>query len=172
MLESLALSASKHLGLLPSAQTPPPVLSFETSANPRTFHSAEDATILFVEDEDLLRESVAKLLRKKGFTVLEAADGSAALETLRTSVSPIDVLFLDITLPGTSSQQVLGETRRLAPELPIIVTSAYSREQASETLQADFDHFLRKPYHFADLLSLVGKALSLSGSSPNPAAGR
>ena len=49
------------------------------------------------------------MLRKKGFEVFEAADGSTAIELLRANRGRIDVILLDMTIPGTSSQEVLAE---------------------------------------------------------------
>ena len=64
-------------------------------------------TILVVEDEDTLRLAVSKMLRKNGFTVLEAADGETGIDLLRASTREIDVALLDLTLPGMSSREVL-----------------------------------------------------------------
>ena len=66
------------------------------------------ATILVVEDEDLLRQGVSKMLRRDGLSVLEASDGSAALDVIRARKGDIDMLLLDITLPGASSRKVHG----------------------------------------------------------------
>lgn len=53
-----------------------------------------------VEDEDPLRKPVSKMLTRRGISVVEAADGSAALDIVRAPQDPIDVLVLDITIPG------------------------------------------------------------------------
>ena len=71
------------------------------------------------------------MLRKKGLSVLEASDGSAALDVIRAQKDDIDVLLMDITLPGASSREVYEEAKRLRPDLPVIVTSANSEEIAA-----------------------------------------
>lgn len=121
---------------------------------------SQAATVLFVEDEDHLRQAASKMLRKEGFSVIEAPDGSAALDTIRTQQKAIDVLFLDITLPGAPSREVFGEARRLRPEMKVIVTSAYNKEMAAASLQGGVDRFLRKPYRFGELTDLIRQALS------------
>jgi two-component system cell cycle sensor histidine kinase/response regulator CckA len=118
------------------------------------------ATVLVVEDEDPIRQAASKLLRKAGFSVIEASDGLAALDEIRAQKSPIDVLLLDITLPGAPSRQVFEEARRLRGELRVIVTSAYSEETAAASLQGSFEGFIRKPYQFADLADLIRQVLS------------
>jgi two-component system cell cycle sensor histidine kinase/response regulator CckA len=117
------------------------------------------ATILVVDDEDLLRQAVSKMLRKKGLSVLEAGDGSAALDLIRGGKDDIDVLLLDITLPGASSREVYEEAKRLRPDRPVIVTSAHSREVAASSLAGRVDHFIRKPFSLGDLIDLIREAL-------------
>jgi two-component system CheB/CheR fusion protein len=118
------------------------------------------ATILVVDDEDLLRQAVSKILRKQGFSVLEAGDGSAALDIMRAHKDQIGLLLLDITLPGAPSSQVYEEARRLKPNLPVVITSAKSAEMASASLTIGVDNFLRKPFLSADLIEMIQKILS------------
>ena len=58
-----------------------------------------DAAVLVVEDEDSLRQAVEKMLRKNGFEVFEAADGSSAIDLLRANRRKVDVILLDMTIP-------------------------------------------------------------------------
>jgi CheY-like chemotaxis protein len=116
------------------------------------------AIVLLVEDEDALRGAVSKMLGKTGFSVIEAADGTAALDIIRASHRPIDLLVLDITIPGASSTEVFQEAARLRPEIPIIVTSAYTHDVAAASLQTEIQHFIRKPYRLADLVQLMRQA--------------
>ena len=94
--------------LLPSAEQ-------AVEENPNIMSSVEEAlpfrqkTVLVVEDEDFLRQAITTILRKAGFSTLEAGDGSVALDIIRTSQDQIDVLLLDITLPGTSSRDILAQ---------------------------------------------------------------
>ena len=62
-----------------------------------------------------LRYAVPKLLRAKGLYVLEAGDGTAALELSRSHASEIDITFLDVTLPGLSGKEVLQKLREMEP---------------------------------------------------------
>jgi DNA-binding NtrC family response regulator len=112
-----------------------------------------------VDDEDSLRYAVAKMLRNSGFSVLEAGDGTTAIAAIQGD-SAIDVLLLDVTLPGTPSREVLAEAKRLRPAMRVIVTSAYGEEFAATSLQADVERFIRKPYSLRDLVGLVHQTLS------------
>jgi CheY-like chemotaxis protein len=118
-----------------------------------------EVTILLVEDEDLLRLAASRMLRKKGFSVIEASDGSAALDLIRTHQDHIDVVLLDITLSGASSREVFNETKRLRPDVRVIVTSAYNEEAAVASLAARVEHFIRKPYSLDDVLNTIREIL-------------
>jgi CheY-like chemotaxis protein len=98
------------------------------------------------------------MLRNSGLSVLEAADGTCAVAAIRGD-SAIDVLLLDITIPGTPSREVLAEAKRLRPAMRVIVTSAYAEEVAAASLQAEVERFIRKPYSLRDLMGLVRQTL-------------
>src|SRR5262249_38392482 len=121
---------------------------------------SQKVVILVVEDEGPLRQAVSKALHRAGFSVIEAGDGSGALEVIRAHKSPIDVLFLDITLPGTPSREVFDEAKHLRREMRVIVTSAYGEDLAAATLQAKIDSFVRKPYRLGNLIDLVRQTVS------------
>jgi PAS domain S-box-containing protein len=124
-------------------------------AAPRT------GTVLVVEDEDLLRLAVAKALRKKGFVVLEACDGPAALDLIRSDGAKIDVILLDLMLRGMSSREFFEEARRSHPAMKAILTSAYGEDTALAAFSGvPIERFLRKPFHLAELVKSLQDSLS------------
>jgi len=158
-LESEVGKGAKLQILLPCAQ------AAAENTNPPTARTKERArlshgTILVVEDEDPLRRSVSKMFQKVGFTVLEASNGDDALKAIRTPQTRIDILLLDVTLPGAPSRQVFEQASRLRPEMKVIVTSAYSKETSAASLTGKVEHFVRKPYQLGDLIDLVQQSLS------------
>ena len=157
-LESEPGKGTKFQILLPCAETAAvatncPVARTEEKA--RLSHG----TVLVVEDEDPLRRPVAKMLQKTGFTVIEASDGYAALQAIRSPQKQIDILLLDVTLPGAPSRDVFEQAHQLRPEMKVIITSAYSREMAAASLARTVEHFIRKPYRLGDLRDLVQQSL-------------
>jgi PAS domain S-box-containing protein len=118
------------------------------------------ATILLVDDEKPLREAVSKMLRKRGLSVMEASDGSAALDMIRARKDAIDLLLLDITLPRASSRQVYDEAKRLKPGLPVIVTSGKGKDAAVALLATEVEHFIRKPFLTSALIDMIQRLLS------------
>ena len=116
----------------------------------------QHATILFVEDEGSLRQPVAKVLSKNGFEVLEAADGTSAIDLLRTNAAGIDVLLLDMTIPGASSLEVLQAAVDVRPDIRVILTSAYSQEMIEGSMRApQIRGFIRKPFQLEELLKML-----------------
>jgi len=141
--------------LLPCAGTSSPANPGHVSETGQPAQESPATTVLVVEDEAGLRQAVSKMLGKRGFSVIEAPDGTAALDAIRGEKNPIDVLLLDITLPGASGREVLQEARRLRPEMRVVVTSAYTEEVAAEYLESTIEQFIRKPYVFKDLGRLI-----------------
>jgi PAS domain S-box-containing protein len=145
--------------LLPSEGTAPRETRDTTGRE--ELHGSPDATVLVVEDEEPLRIAVKKMLGKAGFTVLEAADGSEAVKLLHSTASRIDLLFLDMTIPGCSSHEVLREAVEGWPQVKVILTSAYSEEMVKGSLSApQVCGFVRKPFQLGPLVSTLRNALS------------
>jgi PAS domain S-box-containing protein len=117
-------------------------------------------TVLFVEDEETLRTPTSKMLQRKGFSVLEASDGRAAVDLFRTHKSRVGVVLLDLTLPGMDGKDVLAEVRRMRPDVKVILTTAYSEEMAVNAVGGHDWAFIRKPYQIADLVRLLRDVLS------------
>jgi two-component system cell cycle sensor histidine kinase/response regulator CckA len=96
------------------------------------------------------------MLRKRNYTVHEAPDGLTAVEIFKSGAGAIDVVVLDMTLPGISGVQVLEEVRKIRSDVRVVLTSAYGREMAvSRVPQGEAFEYIRKPYRIADLLELL-----------------
>jgi two-component system, cell cycle sensor histidine kinase and response regulator CckA len=112
-------------------------------------------TILVVEDEELLREAISKLLRRLGLMVVEARDGSEAMDLLRAHRSDVEAVLLDFTLPGTPSVEILDTARTIRPDMKVVVTSAYGKETVDATFGQRGYHFVRKPFRLDELLRIL-----------------
>jgi two-component system cell cycle sensor histidine kinase/response regulator CckA len=120
----------------------------------------QQATVLIVEDEAPLRDAVAKMLRKKGFEILEAEDGNAATMLLQAD-KRIDILLLDMTIPGASSREVADEAARIHPNSRIVLTSAYSEETVVASFTGPLiSGFIRKPFRLEHLVQTLRRVLS------------
>jgi PAS domain S-box-containing protein len=122
---------------------------------------SQDGTVLVVEDENLLRQAVVKMLRKNGFAVFEAIDGSSAIDHLRSNGARIDAVLLDMTIPGASCHEVVAEAANARPDIKVILTSAYSQEAIAGTMSPpQIRSFIRKPFQLGDLVRTLRSCLS------------
>ena len=114
------------------------------------------ATILLIEYDEVLRAAVAKIFRRRNFSVLETSDGYAAISVFRAHKDEISVVLLDAGLPGISAHEFLAEARKLRPDLRIVMTSASPREIVTAQFSGrPFAKFLQKPYRLSELMRKV-----------------
>lgn len=147
--------------LLPCAGVAPQLRAEQAIPVDDAASPARRATVLIVDDEDQLRLAVAKMLRKSGLEAFEAADGSAAIDLLRARGGEIDLILLDLTIPGRSSNEVLAQAAIARPDdMRVILASAYSEEVAKPMMHAPVVRgFIRKPFELAELLQKVRTVL-------------
>jgi len=113
-------------------------------------------TVLIVEDEDLLRLAVSKMLYKMGFSVMEAHNGSLGLDLFREHAKEIDVVLLDLTLPDMSGREILEKLRRLRPDVKVILTTAHGRGHALGLLGGQEPWlYIQKPFQITKLMELI-----------------
>jgi PAS domain S-box-containing protein len=144
--------------LLPCAERT--VQANSLGCNEEKVAPTQHGTVLIVEDEDPLRQAIVKMLCKTGFEVFEAADGASAIARLRRDADKIDVMLLDLTIPGASHHEIVAEAAKAKPNLGVILTSAYGREMTGGVMSPMQFRFIRKPFQFGDLLSALRNALS------------
>ena len=115
--------------------------------------------ILLVEDEDFLRELVMEILIDAGFNVVEASDGSAGIEALRSD-RRIDMLLSDIKLPDIDGYQVAEAGNALRPGLKVILMTGYAPSPLPMSLQSVVHRVLQKPFSLDTLPGMVTEALA------------
>jgi DNA-binding NtrC family response regulator len=121
--------------------------------------------ILVVEDEPLLRWSVAETLNGRGYQVAEAGDAASAMRSLFTHARPgvdsrADVVLLDLFLPDSTDLRLLAAMHAARPDTPVILMTAYgTREVASDARRLGAFAVLDKPFDMNDLGPLVDRAL-------------
>ena len=105
--------------------------------------------------------AVGKALEQRGFRVVPASDGREALEKLLDPNQKIDLVLLDLTLPGVSGREVLVEVRKLKPDARILLTSAHHVDAWSlSTIEgAPRPTFIRKPYRLNELVEALNKEI-------------
>jgi len=117
-------------------------------------------TILLVEDEDQVRLIAKMLLKRFGFTVLEAVNGKEALEMYQRNAAEITIVFTDIGMPVMDGYELFHALKKLKPELPIIVSSGYGNAEVSSRIGSDnIAGLISKPYNYDQLLEVLKRAV-------------
>lgn len=116
--------------------------------------------ILLVEDEQLLRESLAQLLGEEGYQVVQAADGKAGYDAV--IAEPFDLVLTDIRMPVMDGITLLKQLQQVIPQTPVIVITAFGTvESAVSAMRMGAADYLLKPVQFEDVLIRVKRALEI-----------
>jgi PAS domain S-box-containing protein len=110
-------------------------------------------TVLVVEDEEGVRDVVARMLERLGFTVIAAEDGVSALELMEERNGDVAGVLLDVSMPRMGGHETLQRLREAHPRLPIVLMSGYTEQEAATKLASGASgvEFLQKPFLPEDL---------------------
>ena len=116
--------------------------------------------ILFVEDEDAVRGVAAKLLRLRGYEVIEAASGEEALKLAEAHAGTIDLMISDVVMPGMQGPDLLKQARGYLGAAPVMFISGYAESEFSDLLEGEVNvSFLPKPIDIKTLAERVKQEL-------------
>ena len=138
----------------------PPMLDLEPPAPAPARAAPRDLSgvgrILMVEDEPLVRGIAARLLRSRGYEVMEAADGEAALVLAEAEAGRIDLMISDVIMPGMDGPTLLKAARPYLGDAPVMFISGYAEAEFSEVLEGEANvSFLAKPLDIMTLAEQV-----------------
>lgn len=114
--------------------------------------------ILVVDDEEVIRKALVKLLESEGYTVLAAEDAFTAIEKIKEGT--IDLLLTDLKMPGKDGIQLIAEAKQVAKDIVCIVMTGYGTiSSAVDAVKAGAYHYVTKPFQLDDVTTLVARAL-------------
>jgi len=120
----------------------------------------DQVQILVIDDEQIMRDGCLRILSKDGWSVLTAENGKKGLEEIQGHPENIDVVLLDLMMPGMSGMEVLDQVRIIDPNLPVIVITGYATvESAVEAMKKGAYDFIPKPFTPDQLRIVVKRAL-------------
>ncbi len=119
------------------------------------------ASIVVVDNEPLIREVLAELLRAEGFAVSVAFNGAEALRLVEAQ--PCDLMMLDVNMPGLDGWETLALLRGDHPQMKVLIMSGTVDHERARAAGAS--GFIQKPYHPAEVLSALRSQLA-AGSAP------
>jgi two-component system cell cycle sensor histidine kinase/response regulator CckA len=130
------------------------------AAKPQARDLSGAGKILFVEDEDAVRGVAARLLRARGYEVIEASDGEEALALAEANAGGIDMLISDVIMPGMDGPSLLKKARQYLGAAPVMFISGYAEAEFSDLLEGETGvSFLPKPLDIKTLAERVKQEL-------------
>ncbi len=121
--------------------------------------------LLLVDDEPTIRAILRQGFENAGFKVIEAVDGVDGFASFVRHRSSIDAVLLDLTMPRMGGDEVFEEIHKVAPEVPVVLMSGYSQEEATNALAGrGLAGFLSKPCSIKEALGAVSRALAAARS--------
>jgi PAS domain S-box-containing protein len=118
-------------------------------------------TVLLVDDEDGVLEIGSEMLKRIGYKTLKARKGEEAIELYKARKDQIDLVILDMIMPGMGGGKVFDRIKEMAPEAKVLLSSGYSRDgQASDILRRGCDGFIQKPFDLGQLSRKIHEILS------------
>jgi DNA-binding NtrC family response regulator len=125
----------------------------------RSWKKSPKVGILIVDDESLIRWSLAQTLIDHNYTVMEAGDGKQALAVLENPTEPVEVVMLDYRLPDTNGLQLLAAIRGVSPGSRVVMMTAYgTAEVVAEALRLGAVCVVNKPIEMQDVADIVSRA--------------
>lgn len=117
-------------------------------------------TVLLVDDEKIVAQTEAAMLEKIGFEVLVAYNAETALETFADQREKVELVLLDMIMPGSSGEEIFRELKVIDPHVKIILCSGYSiHGEASHIMAQGCDGFLQKPFSLEKLSAKIREVI-------------
>ncbi len=113
-------------------------------------------TVLFVDDEDIIIDVGQDILKSMGYKVLQASCGKEAIEVYQKNREKIDIVILDMIMPGMSGRELYKKLKEVNPGIKVLLSSGYSVDgQAAEILKLGCSGFIQKPFNIGVLSNKI-----------------
>lgn len=123
-------------------------------------------TILLVDDELTIIEPICELLKRLGYKVICAESGKQAIDLFKQECDDIDVVILDMLMPGMNGKEAFFHIRSIRPDIPVIFVSGYNyKDHLNDVVSGKASSFIQKPYSFSGLHLEIQKILTDNNSS-------
>ena len=117
-------------------------------------------TILLVDDEEIIRELGIDILEDRGYQVFSASEGKEAVRIYRERIGEIDLIILDVMMPGIGGKETYRQLRAINPQVKVLLSSGYSTNgEVGEILKQGVSGFVQKPYREEELAAKVREVL-------------
>jgi len=125
----------------------------------KTRHKGQ-GLVLVVEDEPIMRKIAGKVLKDDGYEVLTAENGRQGIELFKAHYKHIELVLLDMVLPGPSGNEVYLEMKKIDPGVKVLLNSGFKNDRRlTEAFKLGIKHFIEKPYTLEKLSKAIRKAI-------------
>ncbi len=143
---------------LPAADGP--AKQRDLPAASRTGKTDRIIRVLVVDDEQVVRDTLDNLLTRLGYVVYTVSSGEAAIEWFQVNLDEVDVVVIDMVMPGMDGQECFQELRELDPDVRAVLSTGYGLDGAVRNILAEgMRGFVQKPYRIADLAEVLKRAV-------------
>jgi two-component system, cell cycle sensor histidine kinase and response regulator CckA len=137
----------------------------EKGAPPRIFNGEGHEGVLFIDDEEMIKDVGTEILKALGYQVFSASSGLEAVETFKENREKIHAVILDMIMPGMGGGEIFDALIAIDPEVKVLLSSGYSVDgEASEILKRGCKGFIQKPF---DIISLSKKLREVLAEAPD-----
>jgi two-component system, cell cycle sensor histidine kinase and response regulator CckA len=141
------------------------VATAEAPAEQQILEGSE--TVLLVDDEEMIVDVCKAMLEKLGYRVVVANGGAQAIDLIQQKGADIDLVILDLIMPGMDGGAVFERIRDIMPAMPVILSSGYAiNGQATQIMQNGCNGFIQKPFNFYTLSEKIRKTLDAVKNNP------
>ena len=127
-----------------------------------------DETILLVDDEDMILNVGKAMLERLGYQCIIAKGGGQAIQLFGKKGTKIDLVILDLIMPGMDGETTFDQIRNLQKNLPVILSSGYSiNDQAAAILKRGCNGFIQKPFNLSALSQIIRKVIDETKDAPH-----
>jgi CheY-like chemotaxis protein len=122
-------------------------------------------TILLVDDEKIVIEVGQAVLQELGYEVEIARSGAEAIETIKKRGPALDLVILDMIMPGMDGGRTFDLMRKIQPDIKVLLSSGYAIDgEATEIMNRGCDGFIQKPFRLQELSQKVRQVLESGGT--------
>lgn len=122
---------------------------------PLSTASDNSARVLVIDDEETVREAIADILELEGIDVFLAENGAEGVALFQQEQSAVQLIILDVHMPGLSGAETLRQLRQINPNVPILLSSGYSEVETRHLFAEEHVDFLQKPFTMNTLIQQV-----------------
>lgn len=126
-------------------------------SSPRSFNLKESVTILVVDDEQMMRSLLQKILEREGYRVLPVSTASEAVDTMASA--EVDIVISDLKMPGMDGFELLKQIKADHPDVGVIIMTAYGETYTvKDALLLGADEYITKPFKSHEISLVVERA--------------